>query len=168
MKKFLILQFRERRVRSVAVVVDSSVLLVTEKVFDLLPAEVSLALLVHHQVAEHQEEAVAGQVEAPPQMTVGDAGLLAVIPGHLTQPALYLDGIEQARDREPDDCGEDQPRHLVLDHGHPPAAVGGAGGVHEAGQQHQGPKPPEFHKPLIDEIVRICKVAPEMTRHQPG
>ena len=81
-QEFFILQFWERCVRSVAVVVDSSVLLIPEEVLDLLPAEVGLALLVHHQVAEDQQEAVAAEVKAPPEVTTGNAGLPPVIPGH--------------------------------------------------------------------------------------
>ena len=57
-------------------------LLIPEEVLDLLPAEVGLALLVHHQVAEDQQEAVATEVKAPPEVTTSNAGLPPVIPGH--------------------------------------------------------------------------------------
>ena len=46
--EFVILQFGQRRICSVIVVVDSSVLLIADEILDLLPAEVSLPLLVHH------------------------------------------------------------------------------------------------------------------------
>lgn len=137
-------------------------LLIPDEVLDLLPAQVCLALLVHHQVAEDQEEAVAAEVKAPPEVTVGDAGLPPVILGHLTHPSLGLDRVEKACDGEPDHSGECESGDLVLDHATLAAAVGFARDVDETGQEEHSPEPATFHKPLIDKIVRICKVAPEI------
>ena len=53
-----ILELGQWSIRSGIVVVNSFVILVSDEVFDLLPAKVRLALLVHHQVAEDQQEAV--------------------------------------------------------------------------------------------------------------
>ena len=136
--------------------------LIPDEVLDLLPAEVGLALLVHHQVAEDQEEAVAAEVKAPPEVTTGNAGLPPVILGHLTHPRLGLDRIEQACNGEPDHRGEHESGDLVFDHSALAAAVGFARDVDETGQEEHRPEPATFHKPLIDKIVRICKVAPEI------
>ena len=64
MEEFFVLQFCERRVGPVLLVRHPPVLLGAEKVLDSLPAQVGLALLLHHQVGEYQQEAVAGYVES--------------------------------------------------------------------------------------------------------
>ena len=63
---------------------------------------------MHHQIAEDQQEAVAAEVKAPPEVTIGGAGLPPVILGHLTHPRLGLDRVKKARDGEPDHCGEEE------------------------------------------------------------
>ena len=59
-EELLIFKFRQRRIRSAGIVRHSLVLLISDVVLDPLPAQVRLAFLVHHQVAEDEEEAVAG------------------------------------------------------------------------------------------------------------
>ena len=83
-------------------------------------------------------------------------------PCDLAHPRLGLDWVEQGRDGEPDHGGEHESGQLVLDHAHLAAAVGDAGNVDKAGQEEQSPEPAAFHQPLIDKIVRIRKVAPEI------
>lgn len=39
---------------------------IPDKIFDLLPAKVGLALLVHHQVAEDEQEAMTRDVKSSP------------------------------------------------------------------------------------------------------
>ena len=117
---------------------------------------------MHHQIAEDQQEAVATEVKAPPEVTIGGAGLPPVILGHLTHPRLGRDQVEKALDGEPDHRRDDESGDLVLDHAALAAAVGAARDVDEAGQEEQGPEPATFHKPLVDKILRICKVAPEI------
>ena len=156
-----ILELGQWSIRSGIVVVNSFMILVSDEVFDLLPAKVRLALLVHHQVAEDQQEAVTRDIESSPQMTMTDAGVSPMILGHLTHPSLVLDSVEERGDGEPDQGGQGQPRHVVLDDVHPAAAVGVAGEVDEVGQEQTSPEPAALDKPLIDQIVRVGPVTPE-------
>ena len=59
-EELFVLQLGQRGVRPAGVVRHSLVLLSPDVVLDPLPPQVGLPLLVHHQVAEDEEEAVAG------------------------------------------------------------------------------------------------------------
>ena len=77
-------------------------LLVPDVVLDPLPAEVGLALLVHHEVAEDQEEAVSGDVKSSPEIAVSSAALLLVVLGDLAHAGLALHQVEEGGDGVPD------------------------------------------------------------------
>ena len=117
---------------------------------------------MHHQIAEDQQEAVAAEVKAPPEVTIGGAGLPPVILGHLTHPRLGRNHVENALDGEPDNSGDVESGDVVLDHAALAADISAARDVDEAGQEEQSPEPATFHDPLIEKVVRICKVAPEI------
>ena len=116
-------------------------------VLDSLPAEVGLALLLHHQVAEDEKEAVAGQVKSSPEMSVRHTGLLPVVSSDLTHPSLSFHQLEEGRDGVPDDGGDGEPGQVVLDDANPATAVGVAGDVDEAGEEEAGPEPGTLREP---------------------
>ena len=124
---------------------------------------------------------MAGEVEAPPEVAGGGAGVPASEPRHLAQPGLGLDGGEQRGHAQPHRRGHHQPGQLVLHDGHAAAAegisslslssshhhhyhqlspVGVAGPVDEVGHQQPGPEPAELHEPLVQNIVRVGEVTP--------
>ena len=160
-EELLIFKFRQRRVRSAGVVRHSLVLLSPDVVLDPLPAQVGLALLVHHQVAEDQEETVAGQVKSSPEMAVRHTGLLPVVSRDLTNSSLGLHHLEEGDDGVPDHGGDGESGQVVLDDASPATAVGVAGDVDEAGEEEAGPEPGTLRKPGVQQVVRLSKVTPE-------
>ena len=124
-------------------------LLIPDVVLDSLPAEVGLPLLLHHEVAEDEEEAVAGDVESSPEMSVRDTTLLPLVAGDLTHPGLGLHHVEERGDGEPNNGGDDEPREVVFDDTEPATAVGVAGDVDEAGEEKASPKPGTLGKPCV-------------------
>ena len=85
-----------------------------------------------------------------------------MILGHLTHPRLGRNHVENALDGEPDNSGDVESGDVVLDHAALAADISAARDVDEAGQEEQSPEPATFHDPLIEKVVRICKVAPEI------
>ena len=160
-EELLISQFRERSIGSAGVVRDSLVFLSPDVVLDPLPAEVGLALLVHHQVAEDEKEAVAGEVEASPEMAVRHAGLLPVVSRDLAHAGLGLHQVEEGGDGVPDWGGDGEPGQVVLDDADPATAVGVAGDVDEAGQEEAGPEPGALGEPQVEEVVWLSEVTPD-------
>ena len=67
---------------------------------------------------------MAGEVEAPPEVTGGGAGVPASEPRDLAQPGLGLDSGEQRGHAQPHRRGHHQPSQLVLHDGHPATAEG--------------------------------------------
>ena len=109
-------------------------LLVPDVVLDPLPAEVGLALLMHHQVAEDEKEAVAGQVKSSPEIAMRDTGVLPVVASDLTHPCLGLHHLEEGGDGVPHHGGDGQSGQVVLDDANPATAVGVAGDVDKTGE----------------------------------
>ena len=136
-------------------------LLIPDVVLDSLPAEVGLPLLLHHEVAEDEEEAVAGDVESSPEMSVRDTTLLPLVAGDLTHSGLGLHHVEERGDGEPNNGGDDEPREVVFDDTEPATAVGVAGDVDEAGEEDAGPEPGTLSKPAVQEVVWLGEVTPE-------
>ena len=134
-------------------------LLVPDEVLDPLPAQVGLALLYHHQVAEDQEEAVARDIKSFPIISTCQAGLFSVVLGDITHPWLLLQQVEHAGEAEPGPCRDAQPHQVVPDDVEPPAAVGVAGEIHERPNNEQSPEPAQLNKPLVQEIVWVCPEA---------
>ena len=130
-------------------------------VLDSLPPEVGLPLLVHHQVAEDEKEAVAGEVKSSPEMAVRHTGLLPVVSSQLAHASLGLHKLEEGGDRVPDHGGDGESGQVVLDDAGPATAVGVAGDVDEAGEEKAGPEPGTLGKPGVQKVVWLSKVTPE-------
>ena len=123
--------------------------LIPDEVLDSLPAQVGLPFLQHDQVAEDQEEAVAGDVKSFPVVSTGEAGLLLVVLGDVAHAGLVFDHVEQAGNAEPSPGSDAQADDVISDNIKPATAVGVAGEVNERSDDQTGPEPTNLDKPLV-------------------
>ena len=76
-------------------------------------------------------------------------GLLPVVSRDLTNSSLGLHHLEEGGDGIPDQRGDGESGHVVLDDARPATAVGVAGDVDEAGEEKASPKPGQLGKPGV-------------------
>ena len=94
-------------------------------------------------------------------MAVRHAGLLPVVSRDLANSSLGLHHVEEGGDGVPDQRGDGESGHVVLDDARPATAVGVAGDVDEAGEEDAGPEPGTLSKPAVQEVVWLGEITPE-------
>ena len=105
----------------------------------------------------------------------GNTVLCVTLLCHVTETSLVLDQFKEAGEAEPDKGGNGQPgqddlqnaknwihkpKKTFSDHIGSSAGECRAGEVDEASEDGTSPKPSEFDKPLVQDVLRVCKIAP--------
>jgi hypothetical protein len=134
---------------------EAVVVLEAQVLLDAVPVLHAARLLDEEQAAVDEDEGVARDVEAVPDVSRLQARAFCAELAVRAAAERGFDHVEERRPEPPEEGGDQDPQQVVLDD---PlflaAAVDVRGEAHEGGQQRQVPAPREFHEEFVEDVVR--------------
>lgn len=98
-------------------------------------------------------------VKSIPEVASFEASTLCLIRFHVASTVSVLDHVEDTRPAEPEECGNYEPRNMVLQELlEVSAAKRKVCEIQERGREQQSPEPAQLDEVNVEKIVRSCEV----------